>query len=508
MISDEMRVKIRSLFFGEHWKVGTIAAQLDVHHETVEGAIECEKMLNARARLCRSQLDPYKSLIVQTLEQYPRLRASRLLDMIRARGYEGGYGILRRYVRTLRKVSRHEAFFRLVTLPGEQGQVDWGAFGSIQVGHATRSLSCFVMALSCSRGVFARFYLDQHLESFLDGHVRTFESFGGAPRKILYDNLKSVVLERVGDHIRFHPRILELAGHYHYEPRPCAPYRGNEKGKVERTIRYLRDSFFAARRFRDLDDLNAQLDAWIVRVSDARKVPDDPAGTLVRDAREAERERLLPLPEHPFPTDVVKPIASGKRPYVRFDRNDYSIPYTLARKPLTLAASQTTVRLLDGSIEVARHARSFDAGHCAEDPTHLQGLAVFKRAAHELRGRDRLRKACPAADAFFEALAARGTSLTRPSVRLGQILDQYGAEALDRALTEVLARGSVSAESVEHILTQYARAGEATARAVIPLPEHVGVRALTVTPHALAPYDDLAQRGDIQQAHEEGDADE
>ena len=496
MIPEETRVRIRALFFAEHWKVGTIAAELGVHHDVVEHAIECDRMLNAHTRLCRSQLDPFKPFLAQTLEAHPRLRATRLLEMIRGRGYAGGYGILRRYVRTIRRLSRHEAFLRLTTLPGEQGQVDWGAFGSLRIGHATRALSCFVMTLSSSRGVAARFYLDQHLESFLDGHVHAFAAFGGAPRKILYDNLKSVVLERVGDHVRFHPRLLELAGHYHFEPRPCAPYRGNEKGKVERTIRYLRDSFFAARRYRDLDDLNAQLADWIGRIADARKVPGDAAGTLVRDARTAERARLLTLPEHAFPTDVVRAVASGKTPYVRFDRNDYSIPHTLVRRPLTLVASQTTVRLLDGSVEVARHARSFDAGATAEDPAHLRALAVVKRAAHELRGRDRLRAACPAGDAFFDALAARGASLARPAVRLGQILDQYGAPALDRALAEVLARGSVSVESVEHVLAQHARAGEATARPAIPLPNRAGVRTLTVTPHALAPYDGLAHHGD------------
>ena len=155
-----------------------------------------------------------------------------------------------------------EAFLRLTTMPGEQAQVDWGHFGKIQIGSAKRALSCFVLVLSWSRAMYARFALDQTLESFLRGHVLAFEALG-VPREILYDNLKSVVLERVGDHIRFHPRILELAGHYHFAPKPCAPYRGNEKGKVERQIQYLRHSFFAARRFSSVDDLNMQLARWI-----------------------------------------------------------------------------------------------------------------------------------------------------------------------------------------------------------------------------------------------------
>jgi hypothetical protein len=134
------------------------------------------------------------------------------------------------------------------------------------------------MLLSWSRAVFARYALDQTLESFMRGHVEAFSAFGGVPCAILYDNLKSVVLDRSGDHIRFNEAMLFMAGHHHFAPKPCAPYRGNEKGKVERTIQYLRHGFFAARRFSSVQDLNAQLAKWIQRVAHARKVPGDPAG--------------------------------------------------------------------------------------------------------------------------------------------------------------------------------------------------------------------------------------
>jgi hypothetical protein len=361
------------------------------------------------------------------------------------------------------------------------------------------------MVLSHSRALFARFYLDQTMESFLDGHVRAFEAFGGAARVALYDNLKSVVLERQGDRVRFHPRLLELAGHYHYIPRPCAPYRGNEKGRVERHIRYLRDSFFAARSYRDIDDLNAQLAAWIRDVADARKVPDNAEGLIVRDAFALERPRLLPLPQHPFPTELVRAIASGKQPYVRFDRNDYSIPHTLVRKPLTLVASRTQVRLLDGTREVACHERSWDAGQRIECAAHIEALSAQKRHAHEVRGRDRLRSLCPSADSFFETLAQRGETLARPAVRLGQLLDEYGAEALECALGEALTRNSISAESVAHLLAQKARANGAVPRAPIPLPNDPRVRDLRSVPHALGPYDRLAEPAPRSEVNKEND---
>ena len=184
-----------------------------------------------RRGLCRpTVLDPYLPFIRDTLAQYPRLRATRLFEMVRARGYAGSVVQLRRVVRTLRPQVAPTIYRRLITLMGEEAQVDWGAFGTIRIGQGTRPLSGFVMVLSYSRALSALFTLDQTLESFLRGHVDAFHGlFSGVARTLVYDNLRSAVLERQGSAIRFHPRLLELAGHYHFAPRPCTPGRGNEK---------------------------------------------------------------------------------------------------------------------------------------------------------------------------------------------------------------------------------------------------------------------------------------
>jgi len=490
MIPREIEAEIRRLFFAEHWRVRTIAEALGVHHETVRHAIEQDHFVRPGPQIRPSQLDPYKAFITATLEQYPRLRATRLHAMIHDRGYRGSIVQLRRYVRTVRPHARAEAYLRLETLPGEQAQVDWGNFGPFQVGRARRSLSCFVLVLSWSRAMYARFALDQTLESFLRGHVEAFEALGGIPREILYDNLKSVVLERIGDHIRFHPRILDLAGHYHFVPKPCAVARANEKGRVERKISFLRHSFFAARGFSTVADLNAQLARWIVEVAHARPVPGRPE-QIVAVALAEEQPRLLSLPEHPLSCDLVRSVASGKTPYVRFDANDYSIPHTLLRRPLTLIASESHVRLVDGADEVARHARSYDRGQRIEDPAHLAALAQAKRRAHALRGRDRLRGACPHADAFLDALARREAPLGIETARLLRLLDQVGPATLDQALAEALARQAVSAASVAHLLDQQRRARRLPPPVELILPADPRVRDLRVTPHALSTYDAL-----------------
>ncbi len=491
MISDDVRVRIRRLYFAEHWRVGTISRELGVHHDAVELAL-CEKRFsNRRFNSGPYKLDAYRAFIVATLEQYPRLRATRLLEMLRGRGYEGSIGTLRRYVRRVRPRRAAEAFFRLTTLPGEQAQVDWGSFGKLRIGNAERRLSCFVMVLSWSRGTFARFTLDQTLESFVRCHIEAFQAFGGVPRELLYDNLKSVVLERQGDLIRFHPQILELSGHYHFAPKPVGIARGNEKGTVERRIRDVRESFFAARRCTSVDEFNHEIDLWIERVVHARKVPGDDSRTVAR-ALEEERERLLPLPEHPFNCARIQIIRSGKTPYVRFDGNDYSIPHGLVRKPLTLVATDVMVRLLDGDQEVARHDRCWDKRQQLESEEHLAGLAASKRKAREHRGRNRLSACCAHATAFLEQIALHGGHLGGTTSRLLHLLDQYGREELDTAIAEATQRGAFAAGAVAHLLEQRQRARGAPVALKVVLPDDPRVRDQVLEPHRLEHYDRLA----------------
>jgi transposase len=495
MITPEQHAEIRRLYFGEHWKVGTIATTLGVHHDTVRAAIALDTRAMPRGTCRRTKLDPYLPFIRETLAQYPRLRATRLHAMLQPRGYDGSAVQVRRLVRVLRPQVTRPLYRRLVVLPAEESQVDWGSFGTIRLGHGTRLLSGFVMVLSYSRALFALFTLDQTLESFLRGHVAAFGAFQGAARTLVYDNLKSAVLERHGTAIRFHPRLLELAGHYHFAVRPCTPARGNEKGKVERQILYLRDAFFAARTFRDVDDLNAQFRHWRDEVAHQRPHPEQRDRTVAQVLAD-EQPRLLPLPAHPFETELMRPVVSGKLAYVRFDRNSYSIPHTHVRRPVTLLASDTTVRVVDGADELARHDRSYDTGQTIEDPAHVEGLVAAVRQANVHTGRDRLRLAVPAIATLLEQLAARGEALRLHTIRLLALLDDYGPTELASAVALGLERGALGAGSIAHILdTRRRQRGQ---RPVLPvaLPHRPGVDDLDLTPPHLETYDALSRPDD------------
>ncbi|HEV8486621.1 MAG TPA: IS21 family transposase [Blastocatellia bacterium] len=496
MIDKETRARIRHLFYAEHWKIGTIARELALHWDTVRDAIETDRFNNSKT-LRRSATDPYAGFIREILDKHPRLRATRIFQMIRDRGYTGSVVQVRRVVACLRPPPE-EAFLRLRTFPGEQGQVDWANFGKVVVGRALRLLSCFVITLSYSRGLYLEFFFDQKLESFLRGHVHAFEDWSGLPRILLYDNLRSAVLERRGDAIHFHPRLLDLCAHYHFAARPCQVRAGNQKGRVERVIRYIRESFFAARPFTTLEDFNRQALAWRDREAHRRPWPDDDHQT-VEEAFQKEKPRLLPLPLHRFETDLLVPVRSGKTIYIRFDLNDYSIPPDAGRRPLTLAASESMVRILDGSKEVARHRRSYDRHQLVLDPAHQEALLEEKRKAVGSTPGGRLAQAVPESEALLDAAFARGESARRQTTQLLGLLDLYGATELRAAVHEALERKTPRASSVAFILSKRRRSTGRLVPPPVDLSHRPELEDLSVTPHNLVTYDDLANDDDTKQ---------
>jgi len=498
MIDVETRARIRRLFYVEHWKIGTIARELGLHPETVSLAVETDRFNNTKT-LRPSATDPYADFIREILVKHPRLRATRIFQMIRDRGYSGSIVQLRRFVACVRPVHR-EAYLRLHTFPGEQGQVDWAHFGEVSIGHARRRLSCFVITLSYSRALYLEFFFDQRMESFLRGHIRAFEDWEGIPRIILYDNLRSAVLERRGDAIHFHPRLLELCAHYHFAARPCQVGAGHQKGRVERVIRYIRESFFAARPFTTLQDFNRQALEWRDREAHGRRWPGGDQRTVAESFAE-EKPRLLPLPAHRFDSDLLVPLRPGKTIYVRFDLNDYSIPPDALdrRKQLMLAASESTIRILDGTREIARHCRSYDRRQQVLDPAHQEELLKEKRKALGSTRGTRLSQAVPESEALLDAAFARGESSSRQTTELLNLLDLYGARELRAAVCQALDRKTPRASSVAFILNQRRRLNKRRAPLPVDLSRHPELENLSVTPHNLETYDDLAKNNPTEQ---------
>ena len=492
MIDLETVIRIRHLHHGERWPVGTIATELGLHHETVERALVEESQTEPAPR--PSRFDPFVGFVREMLAKYPRLRSTRLWHMLRERGCTLSVRQVRDKVAELRPTPR-EAFLRRRTFVAEEGQVDWASFGHVTIGRARRALSAFIMTLTYSRMLFLRFFLDQSLENFLRGHVYAFAELHGVPRYLLYDNLRAAVIARHGDAVRFNLRLLELASHYHFSPRACRPARGNEKGAVERTVRYVRDSFFAARSFTTLDDLNRQALLWRDEVAAQRRWPGDDHKT-VAEAFEDEAAHLLALPVHAFETDLVTSVRSGKTIYVRFDLNDYSIPHTCVGRLLSLIASESTVRILDGTSEVARHRRSYDRHREVEDSAHIDALLAEKQRARGSTPCARLIDAVPAAEAFLEAGFQRGDSVAATTEKLLLLLDDYGPAELRAAVEEALARSTPRIGSIAFILAKRQRAAQRKISLPVDLSRRPDLEDLYVKPHASETYDELTRRDD------------
>ncbi len=260
------------------------------------------------------------------------------------------------------------------------------------------------------------------------------------------------------------------------------------KGRVERQIDFIRKSFFAARQFADVADLNAQAVAWCEGRAFDRPWPQDDA-VSVRQAFAVEQPRLLALPATGYALGQRLDVAVAKTPYVRFDLNDYSVPHTHVRRTLSVLADEQHVRIFDGLSELADHPRSFDRHQVIEDAAHLQALVEHKREARAHRGCDALAQVAPASAQLLQMAALRGYGLASITAALVRLLDQYGAPALQAALLEAIERGVPHPNAVRLALErERERAGRPPALA-LTLPEHVARRDAPMRTPSLATYD-------------------
>ena len=307
--SPEQCAEIARLHYAEHWKVGTIAAQLGLHPDVIENVLGVGKARAERTGPRPTLIEPYVDFVAQTLATYPTLRATRLYDMLRERGYRGGVRNLREYVRGVRPRPRKEVYLRTEPMVGEQAQIDWAYVGKLTVDGTERALWLFVMVLAWSRALWGEFVIDLTVHSLCRSLVGAARAFGGVTRQWLFDNPKIVVLERRGDAVRFHPRLLELCGALRVQPRLCAVRRPEHKGRVERSIRYLRERFLAGRIITSVADGNRALARFIDDIGHARPHPAL-APRTVGDAFADEKPRLLALPRRcPRPSSSCPPTS-------------------------------------------------------------------------------------------------------------------------------------------------------------------------------------------------------
>jgi transposase len=243
------------------------------------------------------KIDRYREIILARLAEYPKLSATRLLDEIRASGYEGGYTQLKDYVRQVRPVPAADPVVRFETPPGLQAQIDFAEF------HLPWGKRFALLAvLGYSRLLWLQFYPRQTLAVLMRGLEEAFAAFGGVPAELLFDQMKAVIIEdqrEVGGKLLENTEFLRFAAHWDFRIRACRPYRARTKGKVERPVGYVRQSFFYGREFLNDADLNAQVLSWTTQKANARVHRTTGEIPLVRFERD-ERRMLKPLAPHPY----------------------------------------------------------------------------------------------------------------------------------------------------------------------------------------------------------------
>src|SRR6478752_5636646 len=478
--------EIRRLHFSEKFSVHTVASQVGVHPDVVRRLVGHVTNSAGTKVQVAELLDAYAPFIQDTLAQYPRLRSTRIFDMLVARGFLGSPRTVRRYVASVRPRPRGEICLRPQPLIGEQAQVDWMHVGTLPVGTGERTVWAFVMVLSHSRALWAELLFDLSAHAVRRSLLRACAYFGGCTRQWLFDNPKTVVLDRHGDNYRFHPLILELCGALHVQPRLCAVRHPQSKGRVERAVRYLRERFLAGRMLVNLEQGNAELRDFVDRVAPSRPHPE--FGPLtVGEVLAAERPRLLPLPATLPPQEATMPGTVDRYGLVSFDQNRYSVPSDQGRGPCVIAFDDVTVRLLVDGCEVARHRRCWGRRQVLERAEHRAEHAKKRPLGRTSVAQQRLRQAVPDIDKLFARWLSAGRNMGSVTAYTVKLLDLYGEAIFAEAMAHVLRSDRHDPGAVALMCDQIrARRGK-PAPVTVPFGKHV-VDA-EVLQHSLESYD-------------------
>lgn len=485
----EIWAQIKRLKEVEHLSIRGISRRLKVDRKTVRAALEAQNLpIRKSSPPIGSKLDLYKETIQDRIKEYPQLKGTRLYEEIKSKGYTGSKTILKVYLRKIRPKNK-EVFLRIETFPGDYGQVDWANCGTIQIGNAVRKLSCFVMVLSYSRMMYLEFTLSQCLEDFIACHIHAFEFFGGIPRKILYDNLKTVCLSRLGTHIRLNPKFLEFSGIYLFEPVLCNPGRGNEKGKVESGIKYIRSSFLEGKSNLCWPNLMCDTVHWRDKVSNTRIHGTTRESPI--DRFQKEKNQLQRLPAQLYDPSIICRVKATSQSLIHFDGNAYSVPYLFAYKNLLLKATIGEIRLFQDRQLLATHCRSFERGVVIEDSKHYEGLLAEKKKAFTSKIQEQFLNLGELSKIYIEGLRLCELNLAHHIAQIMECVCLYGKAEVLQAMDHALKHKAYGAPYLKNIILQQRAARGVQERVPITIPHKPAWTQLCVEEQDLSLYDDL-----------------
>ncbi len=454
MIDYEVYCKIQDLHQNQRLRAAQIARELHLDERTVARWLVMDRFRPRKTTPRPSKLDPFKGQIVRWLQSHA-YTATQIFLRLRESGYAGGITIVKDFVHHVRP-TRAPAFLTLAFAPGECAQVDWGQFGSIAVGNTRRRLSFFVMVLCHSRMLYVEFTLSETMEHFLACHANAFAFFGGVPARLMVDNLKSAVLQRIiGQAPVFNPRYKDFADHFGFTIAPCGVGQAHEKGRVENAVGYVKKNFLAGLELTDFCLVNPAVRQWLDTVANVRI-----HGSTKRQPVElfqTEKPQLRPLSPRPYDVGVIQPVRANRQFRVVVDTNTYSVPAEYAGASLTLKRYPDHLCFYRQDKLIARHVRWYDRHRDVEDPDHPRLLIQQRRRAADQKVLQRFLSLTPKAEPFHHGLTERRLNAFQHVRKIVALSEIYGPELTRRAIEDALEFQAFSSEYITNLLEQRQR---------------------------------------------------
>lgn len=470
----------------KHLSAAQLAQSLSLDIKTVRHWID--RPYTPRAKVTRtSKLDPFKGQIVGWLDAHP-LSAQQVFQRLQDNGFRGGISIVKDYVATIRPRTR-EAFLTLAFAPGDVAQVDWGEYGTIAVGNTRRRLSFFVMVLAYSRQMYVEFTLSQTMEQFLAAHINAFNALG-VPNKVMVDNLRCAVLRHVrGEPAQFNPRYVDFARHYGFEIVACAVAKGNEKGRVERGVGYVKHNFLDGLDLPDFAALNPALRVWLDGIANVRLHRETRRRPV--DLWAEEQAQLQPVNPRLFDLGRVLAVRANRQFRVSFEANRYSVPARYAGCPVILKAYPDRLCIYHEDQLIARHTRSFERHRDIEDPDHPKALIAQRRHARDAQVLKRFLGLSPQASAYYTGLLERRGNALSHVRKIVALAELHGEEAVVRAMQDALVFDAFSSEYITHLIE--ARGRQRPAASPLVLMRRQDVLELELPPADLSAYAEIGR---------------
>jgi transposase len=428
--------------------VSRVLARVQAQREGRAGA-------SPRPRPRQSIIDPFEPILKELLAKYPNLTTERALQELQARGFAGGYTVVRQRMALLRPRAPRAPVPRFETGPGAQAQMDYGVYDLDFTREGRRRVYLFSYVLGYSRRQYLHFVESMDLPTTLREHVHAFHHLGGVARVCLYDNFKAVVLRHDADGAFYNPKFLAFATHYGFRPQACRVRRPQTKGKVERQFFYVETNLLNGRTFETLEHLNEVTAQWLTTVADVRVLRDFQESPLQRHA--VEQPHLLTLPTCDFDTAQVIYRHVNVEGYITHRLYLYSVPWSYIGQvlPVRITASEVIIYSI-GLDEIARHVLLPRATQGARQ-TLKSHHPVADSAGRELLLRQRFGELGPIALTFLDGLLAKQIQGKLQAQQLLALLAQYQRDDVHQALERAVRFGAFSLAAIKRILAACAR---------------------------------------------------